>query len=54
MVEEDVEQNENEEIVKIPLTVTRTEGLCSGGSLTHSLILMIIMWICTSINFMIT
>jgi hypothetical protein len=42
--------DENEELVVIPINVTRGKGLCKGEILTV-LILMIVMWICTSVNY---
>lgn len=45
-------EGEGEDLVVIPVKVTRGKGLCQG-EVFISLIIMIIMWICTSMNYMI-
>jgi Na+/melibiose symporter-like transporter len=38
------------EIVVVPTSVTQGKGLCQGDT-ARNLVLMIIMWICTSVNY---
>lgn len=42
--------DEDNELVVIPMNVTRGKGLCKGEIFTV-LMLMIVMWICTSVNY---
>lgn len=45
--------NEDEdELVVVPVSVTRGQGLCQG-EIALNLCLMIVMWVCTSVNYMI-
>lgn len=45
--------NEDEdELVVVPVSVTRGQGLCQGETALN-LCLMIVMWVCTSVNYMI-
>lgn len=42
----------NEELVEMPVAITRTKGICSGET-GRTLLIMIVMWCCTSANYMI-
>lgn len=46
------EKPEEDELVVVPVTVTRGKGLCQGET-AIALLIMIVMWCCTSINYMI-
>lgn len=42
----------NEDLVEVPVVVTRSKGICSG-EVGRTLLVMIVMWCCTSVNYMI-
>lgn len=44
------EEDEDGELVVVQTKVTRGKGLCHG-TVAVNLVLMIVMWICTSVNY---
>lgn len=44
--------DEDDEIVEVPTKMTRSEGICKG-EVALNLVLMSIMWICSSVNYQI-